>query len=57
MSSSQHINVAVRIRPLSEREIASGGNELGWKVGSKALTLLDAASFAPIASQTYAFGA
>ena len=56
MSSTQ-INVCVRMRPLSEREISAVGHaNLGWKAGAKSLTQLDATTFAPIASQTYAFG-
>ena len=50
--SSNKISVCVRARPLGEREEKS----FGWKIGAKSLTQLDPNTFAPIASQTYAFG-
>ncbi len=56
MSSSQ-INVCVRMRPLSDKEIAAAGHaNPGWKANAKSLTQLDPVTLAPIASQTYAFG-
>ncbi len=54
--SASHINVAVRVRPLSERELAAG-SVASWRIGARALTQLDPATGAPIAAQTYAFGA
>ncbi len=58
MASAAHINVAVRVRPLSERETTSAPatSAMGWRVGQKSLTQVDATSGAAIAAQTYAFG-
>ena len=51
------IRVAVRLRPLNEREIASAGHDqLSFRAGPKSLTLLDTTTFKPIAAQTYAYG-
>ena len=59
MSSTDktNIRVAVRLRPLSAREIQEAGHDrASFKVGQKSLTLLDPSTSQPIAAQTYAFG-
>jgi hypothetical protein len=52
---TQGLNVAIRTRPLNEREMRAGQTS-SWQIGNNVITQMDQATREPIAGTGLAFG-